>query len=63
MWWGQLTPTLWTSYSPLLSLDDAIDDAARIDCQCGFCGLIRRGSTDDGAGALLVARRDLTDLL
>ena len=44
-------------------LHNTIDDAPRVGRQCGFCGLIRRGSADDGAGRLVVARRDLTNLL
>jgi hypothetical protein len=42
---------------------NTIDDAARVGRQSGFCGPICRGSADDGAGPLLVVRRDLTDLL
>src|SRR5438876_419006 len=44
-------------------LYNTVDDAPRVGRQCGLCGLVRRGSADDGAGPLLVARRDLTDLL
>jgi hypothetical protein len=44
-------------------LHNTVDDAAWVGRQCGFCGLIRRGSADDGAGPLLVVRRDLTDRL
>ena len=63
MWWGQLTPMSWTSYSPLLSFDDPVDDAARVGGQCSFGGLVGRCPADDHPRPLAVVRGDLADLL
>ena len=48
---------------PVAQLNDTVDDDAGVDGQGGFRRLVRCRSAEDCPRSLVVARRDLADLL